>query len=260
LLTAISIFCHNGLWAQRTKSSLSAGRQVNAEKGLKDNRYFFYFINSSITNFGTEEDKKAFREAIQRDILAQILYMKFHFGDSFTEVRTAQKILIQLYRAALTRDIEDGKKILNSFAPEVIDKKDYLSRHYLRLGYRDIESSRINMLMADNFRESLYSLRLYHYVKAIKEAKHGKRYAFFSMLEARNPRAVKPGNGSLSYSAMTEKLKNIADGNPASFEKFSLIHADNYYKSPSGQTIFDLVWEKPNLYELKEYEEYIKKD
>ena len=45
-------------YAQRTKSSQNAGEQRKAEKGLKDNKYFLYFIDPSVTNFGGDEEKK----------------------------------------------------------------------------------------------------------------------------------------------------------------------------------------------------------
>ncbi|MBN1531973.1 MAG: hypothetical protein JXA20_04865, partial [Spirochaetes bacterium] len=67
-LGVAATLCLTGdLHAQRTRSSLSAGEQRNAEKGLRDNRYFFFFINSSVTNHGTDEEKRIFTEAIRRD-------------------------------------------------------------------------------------------------------------------------------------------------------------------------------------------------
>jgi len=38
-----------------------------------------------------------------------------------------------------------------------------------------------------------------------------------------------------------------------------LIHADNYYKYKEGKSLFDQIWEKPDLFEIKEYKEYLKK-
>ncbi|OHD71237.1 MAG: hypothetical protein A2W19_10675 [Spirochaetes bacterium RBG_16_49_21] len=242
--------------AQRTKSSLSAGKQRNAEKGLKDNRYFFYFINASITNLGSEEEKKLFREAVQRDIIAQLLYMKFLFGESFDEILKAQKILIDLYRRVLGRDIEMAKRLLNSFAPAVISSRDILARHYLKLGYRDAEDARIDMVMGDNFRETLYSMRLYRYAKAIKKVKHGKRYAFFSLLEAKSPDDKKKNLHLLGYDELGKLIGETSGDDKKIFNV--LIHADNYYKSKDLLSLYDRVWEKPELSEIKEYEDYLK--
>jgi hypothetical protein len=244
------------LHAQRTKSSLSAGNQRNAEKGLKDNRYFFYFINSSITNLGAEEEKRLFREAIQRDIIAQQLYMKFLFLESFREIRRAQKILIDLYRITLARDIGSARGLLNGFAPAVVKSKDYLARHYLRLGYRDTEDARIDMVMADNFQENLYSMRLYRYSKAIKKVKHGRRYAFFSMLEATTTREDRRELGRHDYKELRDMIESASE--PDRKERHLLIHADNYYLPFQGQSFYDRVWDSPNLGEIPEYDDYLK--
>ena len=283
--------------AQRTKSSLKSGEQRNAEKGLNDNRYYFYFINSSISNFGTDEQKAKFRESIQRDMIAQILYMKFTFHESFTEIRKAQGLLIELYRSVLSSDISMTMKLLNGFAPEVAHGRDSGARHYLRLGYRDVALARQYMVMADNFRESLFSMRLYKYVEAIKLAKHGKRYAFLAVLESRklreNPDAIEKeirqlynemhetndekkmqeyrirlkttqdryrlAKAELGYLSFDELHGLIMKISDEKKESYSLVHHDNYYRTLNGESFFDAVWNDPRLEEIKEYSEYRQK-
>ncbi len=259
--------------AQRTKSSLSAGKQRSAEKGLKDNRYFFYFINMSITNLGTDEEKKQFKEAIQRDIIAQNLYMKFMFGESFDEIRRSQKILIALYQKTLNKDIAISKKLLNGFAPAVIRTNDYLARHYLRLGYRDTTDARIDLMMADNFDERLYSMRLYRYSKAIKKVKHGKRYALFALLQTefikgrekkrkidmesgrQTYRDTKKEFGRQTYDELTKLISEASSDEQRDYNL--LIHTDNYYRSKDEKSFYDVIWDRPDLSEIKEYEEYL---
>ncbi len=243
--------------AQRTKSSMSAGKEVNAEKGLKDNRYFFYFINASISNFGTDEEKKLFRQAIQRDIIAQQLFMKFLFGDSYTEVRASQKILIDLYRATIERDIRDGKQLLSDISPVVIKTQKQSSRHYLQLGYRDIESARIDMVMADNFHAPLYSMRLYHYVKAIKEAKHGKQYAIYAYLEARIPESEKKPFAINSFYDLKDSVIIYFPVKERSH--YITIHYDNNFMSKVKPSLYDVTWDNPSLDEISEYKDYLKK-
>ncbi len=260
-------------YAQRTKSSLAAGKQRNAEKGLKDNRYFFYFINMSITNLGTDEEKKQFKEAIQRDIIAQNLYMKFMFGESFDEIRKSQKILIDLYQKTLNKDIVMAKKLLNGFAPAVIRNNDYLARHYLRLGYRDTTDARIDLMMADNFDERLYSMRLYRYSKAIKKVKHGKRYALFSLLqtkyskdrEKRMEKDMELGRpiykdtkkefGRHTYDELKKLISEASSDEQRDYNL--LIHTDNYYRSKDEKSFYDIIWDKPDLSDVKEYNEYM---
>ena len=240
--------------AQRTKSSLSAGEQRYAEKGLKDNRYFFYFINSSISNLGTDEEKKLFKEAIQRDMIAQLLYMKFLFHYSFVEIKRSQKILIDLYRMTLKRDIGITRDMLNDFARSCINSDLHKSKHYLKLGYRDLAVAKMYLKMADHYRETLYSHRLYKYVRAIKKAKHGKRYAFYSILEAQSGTPRYTAWSLFSFEDMENKIRGISDDKG---EYYATVHYDNYYRTKNGKSFFDLTWENPQLEEIPEYQEYL---
>ena len=247
----------SSLFAQRTKSSLSAGQQRYAEKGLKDNRYYFYFINSSISNFADEKDKVFFKEAIQRDILSQLLYMKFLFTDSFAQIRKSQEILIKLYKNTIIRDVALTKKLLHEFAPQVIKSKDKKARLYLRLGYRDSAVAKRYMIMADHYREKLFSLRLYKYVKAIKKAKHGKRYAFLSAIQSRLN--MEESIIGLRYKSFEELEKMISHFYPNKKEQLKKIHYDNYYRTTEDKTFYDKTWEKPDFHELPDFEKLMNK-
>ncbi len=241
--------------AQRTKTSQRAGEQRKAETGLKDNRYFFYFIDSSISNLGTDEEKKLFREAIQRDILAQLLYMKFQFKESYGEIRKAQRILIDLYGKTLARDIGIAEELLNGFAPRVIELQDSRARGYLHLGYRDMKSARTAMMIGDNITEKLYSMRLYQYVRAIKLAKHAKRYAFLSLIEISTPREEKRPVNNYSFAEIEARLSKIGPDDRR--ERHLLIHWDNYYRSKSPRSFYDEIWDNPALQELEDYRNYL---
>ncbi len=255
LLTLILIMIPSITLSQRTKSSQSAGEQRNAEKGLKDNRYFFYFINPSISNLGTDEEKKIMKESIQRDMISQLLYMKFLFHESFIEIRKSQELMINIYRSILRKDIDLTKKLLNGFAPEILRSGDAKAKHYLRLGYRDIAVADQYLLMADHYRETLYSLRLYKYVKAIKKAKHGKRYAFLAAIEGRTKIENKK---ELSYLTFSRLTKVISDRFKQKKDYYTLLHFDNYYKSFKTPSYYDKIWFNPNLHEVKEYNQYLK--
>jgi len=238
--------------AQRTKSSLSSGELRSAEKGLKDNRYFFYFINSSVSNLGDDEEKKIFREAIQRDILAQVLYMKFLFRESFQEIRKSQKLLIDCYRLTLKRDIRMTKELLNGFTKAAAKSNDNRARHYLMLGYRDVAEASQYLEMADNYRETLYSIRLYKYVRAIKLAKHGKRYAFYSIIESNIPIDKKIELGYLGFDELKKRIESVSGDKK---DLYLLIHYDNYYRTKE-KSFFDVIWDDPRLNELEEYRQY----
>jgi hypothetical protein len=274
LVQFITISGHEYAYPQRVRSSLRSGEQRNAEKGLKDNRYFFYFINSSISNFGSDDEKKLFKEAIQRDIISQLMYMRFMFPESFAEIRKAQRILIDLYRVTLKNDIKASKDLLNQFAPVVIATKDKSALEYLRLGYRDMRVAQTYLTMADSYRENLYSLRLYKYTHAIKKAKLGKRYAFRAILlsldlmalskEASNDDSYERGNEILGAKARIKRItfeeleKRLSEiPPPEKKEYYRTIHLDNYYQTNAQKSFYDVIWEKPDLHEIKEYKEYL---
>ena len=265
------------LSAQRTKSSARAGEQVKAEKGLKDNRYYFYFINSSVTNFGSDQDRKSFREAILRDIISQMLYMRFLFRESYIEIRKSQKLLIDVYRSTLERDIENARLLLNGIVPSVFESNDKDALLYLRLGYRDLNVAKIYLGMGDNITEKLYSMRLYKYVEAMKTAKHGSRYAILGMIAvAESKTAAADTRGIMrSFNALTAGLQEAVDEydrrnlsfntiknrimkhSPAGDrEKYLTVHYDSYFRARDKKSFYDEIWDKAEVNTIEDYQQY----
>jgi hypothetical protein len=255
-ICAVILYVPSNSGAQRVKSSNKAGEQRKAEKGLRDNRYFIYYINSTVTNYGTDDQKKAFREIIQRDIFSQFLYMKYMFYESFGEIRKCQKNLIVMYREFLKQDITMTKAQLDEFAPKIIASKDPLARLYLRLGYRETAVTAIEMRMADNYRTTLYSMRLYKYVKAAKRVKEAKKYAFLALIRINQTPLEKKENKPITFKVIDEKLSALVS--PDELEKFKLMNVDAFYKTSVNKSIFDSVWEKPELESLDEFQKYLK--
>jgi hypothetical protein len=251
LVTLLLIFLPVGtLFAQRSQSSTKAGEQRKAEKGLNDNRYFIYFLNSSVTNYGTDKQRELFTEVVQRDIMSQFFYMKFLFYESYFQIRKSQKQLITLYREILASEIISAKKQLDSYAPEVVTSKDALAKHYLYLGYRETTNTKTEMVMADSYRDSLYSMRLYRYVKAIKRVKEAKKYALFAAVRLKQTPQEKIKQKPITYEEIEQKLPGIAPKDM--LDQFRLISADSYYKT-TKRSIFDSVWEKPDLDSNEEF-------
>lgn len=264
--------------AQRTKSSQRAGEQVKAEKGLRDNKYYFYFINPSVSNFGTDREKKIFREAIQRDIIAQILYMRFFFKESYSEIRKAQNLLIENYRSVLIRDVDMARKTLNDLAPLVYRTNNTEASRYMQLGYRDLKVATTYLGMGDNFRDKMYSLRLYKYVEAIKTAKHGIRYGVLAYLNTRerslddNYRFVfsayrsailafqtaieSQDERTMMFNSIKRKLEYTAL--PADLNTYMLLHYDSYFMVKQGKSYYETIWDRPELDEIEDFREYKK--
>ncbi|MCX8122570.1 MAG: hypothetical protein N3F66_00215 [Spirochaetes bacterium] len=253
------------VFAQRTKSSQSAGEQRKAEKGLKDNERFFYYINFSVSNVAKDEERTICRKAIVYDMFAKFLYMKFRFKDSYENIRKAQELLISLYRMVLNREIEEGKKLLDAVSPGPIMKNEYLSKHYCNLGYRNNEQARMYMVMADSYRTTLFSMRLYKYIQALKKAKQAKRYAVLAYIafnnkdiETKLDEKIKVENEPYIYSYMKAKLESVQDQNEKNY--LLKVLADSYYRLIDNYSFYDDVWSNSSLRELPEYAEYEKEE
>ncbi len=258
ILICITLLINNDTNAQRTKTSQRAGELRKAEKGLKDNRYYFYMIDSSVSNFASAEERRLFKEAAQRDIIAQLLFMKFLFKQSYIEIRKSQKILIGLYRKILNSNIKNTKKLLNEIAPAVVLLDQHRPKHYLHLGYRDVKTAQIFMLMADNYRETLYSMRLYKYAKAIKKTKHGRRYGLLAMINTKIRPREKDDFERPDYDQIREKVIKYAPEEKRDY--YLSIHQDNYYLTKGDKSYYDVLWQKMDVNEIEDYQNYMDKD
>lgn len=257
LISCITISLAVPLHSQRTKSSLSAGEQRHAQRGLKNNLYFLAFINSTITNSGTEKEKQIYTEAVQRDILARIVYMKFQFHEAFTEIKKSQILLIELMKTLTQRGTAEATVLLHEFAPHVLKSKDKAAKKYISLGYRSVSEAGKIALAADNLPETNYSIRIYEYIKALKLAKYARRYAIIAMIEYQLE-PEKKGKTPYNDYEKTAELINTYLKNDS--ERLLNIHADNYYKFDNSSSCYDIIMSKPELEKIPEYEKYRKEE
>lgn len=253
----ILLFLNHSAHSQRTKSSLSAGNQRHSEKSLKDNRYFFNFINPTITNSGSDEEKNIFTEAARRDIISRMLYMKFSFNPAMNEIRTTQLLLIDLFSKIAIREIESATILLNEIAPEVLKTGNKASKKYMSLGYRSADWAEKVMIMSDNLPEKNYSIKIYEYVKAIKNAKYCKRYAIIALIENRIPPEKR---GRINYNKYDTVKELIDKYIPENIEKYGKIHYDNYYKVEPAASLYDAIIQNPELDKIPEYKNYMKEN
>lgn len=254
----MAVFSSSEVFAQWEKSSNKAGEQRKAEKGLKDNRYFVFFINTTISNYGSDQQKAVFKDVVQRDVMSQFFYLKFMFYESFVEIRKEQRKMIDLYRELLRNDINMTKALLDAVAPVVISADEPLAREYLRLGYRETVNTGIEMGMADNYRQTLYSMRLYKYVKAIKRIKEAKKYAFYAVIRARMTPEERQKMKTITYSDIDKRIGDLVP--KSEIERFKLMSVDAFYKTKDPKSLFDTIWEDPQLETLPDFRKYMKSD
>ena len=244
------------VYSQRTNSSTSAGNQRHSEKSLKDHKYFFYFIDPSVTNNGNNEERELLIEATRRDIISRILYMKFEFNPAMKEIINTQKLLLKLYSKVAIRDIEDATALLNEVSTEIFNNKDSQSKPYITLGYRSVDSAKKVMVMADNLPEKNYSIRIYEYVKSIKSAKYAKRYAIIALIDNRVPLEKRIKIEYNSYDVVKDLINQYI---PENAEKYNAVHFDNFYKIDPAKSVYESVRSNPELEKIPEYKDYLKK-
>ncbi len=243
----------NPAYSQRTKSSQYAGSQRHAERSLKDSMYFFHFIDPSISNRNIEGEKIIYTEAIRRDLLSRTLYLKFSFNSSLIEIKKTQNLLIDLFKMVIERDVKEAFSMLNGEAPEIMQSGDPASKKYLSLGYRSVKSAQTDAMMSDNLQATNYSIRLYEYVKAIKNAKYAKRYAIIAIIEKRLPPEKKGKTNYNKYPTVAELIETYL---PELKEKYLNIHMDNFYKTENS--IYEIITANPELQKIPEYQNYMK--
>lgn len=167
------------------------------------NRDTIKFIDNCISNLPqpreggkaevfTREMRELYLKALDHDYYAQIWYLQGNYSRSYRDVRKSQEALVEIHRRMLVHYIDDSWVLLEITAPLVVRTRDRGARHLLRLGYRDLESSRLFFNRGFNIRRELYSNKLQHYQDGIKRIRRARRYALLALIEARLPHSEKP--------------------------------------------------------------------
>lgn len=242
------------VYATKSSASIKAGEQKKAEKGLKDNKKFLYYINASVSNTGSVKDKELYTLAVKHDIVARFYYLRFSFSESFAQIRTAQEILIKLYRSNITAEVDRATIYLNRIAPEAVYSRDPRARLYLRLAYRNAKHAGIYKNMADHYKLTLYSMRLYKYVEAMKKAKEAKRYAVSAMLQIEIEDKHLLEREYHSYDDIVKLIKKNSRDDIK--EESQAFHADSYYRF-TGESLYQKVWDDPSLETFDPFKEYL---
>ena len=245
LFTAIFSVFSTEIRSQKAASSTRSGVQRFAQKGLKDNKYYIYYIDFTITNYGTDAEKEKLREIVKRDIMCQILYLRFSFRESFKYIRINQKELVSLYRKKLSDEQLAIKALLDSFAPSAVNSEDPKAKLYLTLGYRELSCSKAETIMADNYKPLLYSLRLHRYSRAMKRLKEAKRFAILSRIQMNMPPEEKIKEKILTFEEILAKLPSVSSEDD--LDRIKLLHYDSYYKSMNGGSVSKDVWNQSEI-------------
>ncbi|RME87912.1 MAG: hypothetical protein D6767_11065, partial [Candidatus Hydrogenedentota bacterium] len=152
------------------------------------NKYFFFFLNTCVSNFGDKNDIALFIDAAKENYKAHEFYLQGNYNQAFKEIRLAHKILSKLYRQILVQKYRrDARILLDKGAPIIVGAKDPRAEHFLKLGYRDLVDAYRLQRQADNSNRFLFSLKIRLYIDAIKLVRQAKRYAFLGLIESKTP-------------------------------------------------------------------------
>ena len=149
-----------------------------------------------------------YRNSIQQDFFAQLWYLQGRYGRTFRSLRKSRNILQQTYRRILVNYIDDTWALLEEIAPIVVRARDKHSRHLLRLGYRDLESSRLFYQRGHNIKPTLHTNQINQYKDGLKRIRRARRYALLALIEAKLPHSEKPQFRQVSL----DDVKNKKEG------------------------------------------------
>ena len=147
--------------------------------------------NDQSTRFRAELIKE-YGLAIQHDFFAQLWYLQGKYSRTYFSLRKSRGYLSNAYRRVLVNYIDDTWALLEEVAPVIVRTRDKEARHLLRLGYRDLESTRLFHQRGYNIKPTLLTNQIGQYREGIKRVRRARRYALLAIVEAKLPRSEKP--------------------------------------------------------------------
>ncbi len=161
--------------------------QTTSERIISENRDFIEFINVCVSNIVPEKSDEL-KAVYQKHFNAEVAYMQSDYRRTFKRVYSSQGELAAMYEELL-RDkyMEDSKRILDSYAPDIIRSKNPRARLYLSLGYRDRTVASTHFTVGEASNPRLFSYKLHKFREGIKMARRAKRYAFLGLFESQKP-------------------------------------------------------------------------
>jgi hypothetical protein len=160
--------------------------QTTTERILGENKYFVYFADVCITNFG-EAKTEQFKDIYQLHFNAEVSFLQSDYKGAYKRVYKSQEKEAELMADILKNSyLENSKDILDQIAPDIIRSKQARAKLYLTLAYRDRAVAVNYFTIGEASNPRLYSYKLYKYVDAINMARRAKRYGFLALYESQS--------------------------------------------------------------------------
>lgn len=227
------------------QSSSKATQLIRVSYGLKDNYEFLRILNSTISNRGTEDQKKYFKRCVQHHIESEILHLQMDLGKSYAELRRTQGLLIQLYINVLEDEIEELEIELGRLARLANGREKTETKLYLRLGYREIAVAKQKLIVGKNIRPYLYLMKLQELAYSLKSLKQSEKYIV--LLGLLHDSIDEFDKESRSFEAMVNEVNRIIINDR---EKYLRFLYDSHFDSSGALNYYEQIWKQPDLHEL----------
>ena len=204
---------------------------TNMGELLKTNREDLEFINIPLSNLpnapenGQEPSEglktglalkekltEKMKSAVEHDFFAGIYYLQGNYGHTYRELSTSRDLIQQVYKEILEYYIDGTWVLLESAAPIILRTQDAKSKHFLQLGFRDLESSRLFHQRGSNIGKKLHTNQINFYKEGIKRIRRARKYGILAIMESRTPLEEKKEYQYVSYD-------DIRNGNEAEKQK-----------------------------------------
>ncbi len=225
--------------------NFSSSQNLQVAYGVEENQLILQTINSSVSNFGNDNEKKLYKRCIQHYVESQILYIESDYPKAYKEIRQTQKLLILLYEKVLEKNISMIRSELNRLGSISRGREKTETLAFLRMGFRDLEEAEQKFVFAKNTRPFLYLLKLREMLFALKILKHSG--IFVILLELLHEADFPANISETEFEKVGYEIKRVISKDK---EKFLMIHWDNYFKTLHGDGVYPTIWLKPDLEEL----------
>ncbi|MBX7057333.1 MAG: hypothetical protein K1X75_04660 [Leptospirales bacterium] len=177
---------------------------------LEQNRGDIRFFDIALSNMsdknpdGSPNSLRAelieqYRAALTHDFYANLWYLQGQYGRTHRELKESQNQLQQAYRKILERYLETTWALLEESAPLIVRSRDQSARALLRLGFRDLETTRLFHVRGSNIHPRLHTNQIQYYREGLKRIRRARRFALLALVEAKLPREERPQYQLVTY-------------------------------------------------------------
>ncbi|MBW7857319.1 MAG: hypothetical protein H3C43_03225 [Leptonema sp. (in: Bacteria)] len=166
------------------------------ETMLQTNRADMLYLNVVSSNLPKDSDlqnqvKQSLEKTVQFDFFARMWAMQGRSGDSFRQIKASRIAMRDGYRLSLGYYIDTAWVLLESSAPIIVRSEDPVAKHYLQLGFRDLEAARILFRQGIRYPKPSPSLGIRSFFEGIRRIRRARRFGLLALIESRTPTTEK---------------------------------------------------------------------